>query len=286
MFAPDQYALLDFGDGRKLERFGSWVLDRPAPAAGKTRRHAPDRWHRAHARFTRPRSGTAGTWRDRVPIPDSWPVAWRHGISFQLHRNAHGHVGLFPEQAACWDWIGDVVRRASMPVNVLNLFAYTGGSTLAAAQAGARVAHIDAARNMVARARSNAARSNLEQAPVRWIAEDARRFVAREERRGRTYHGIILDPPSYGHGPRGQAWHLEEDLPELLRSCWRCTRNDPLFFLVTCHRQGWTPAELREMVFEHARLPYDSRWEAGHLSIATPDGRSLDSGLYARWTCL
>ncbi len=284
MFAPDQYTLLDFGHGRKLERFGPWILDRPAPVARRTAPRVPEQWKQAHSRFLRARSGAAGKWRDRVPVDDRWTVSWREELHFELHRNPHGHVGLFPEQAASWRWLQETIRRHGRALRVLNLFAYTGGSTLAAARAGARVTHVDAARNMVRRARMNAARSRLADAPIRWIAEDAQRFVDREHRRGRRYDGIVLDPPTYGHGPRGEPWRLDDDLPCLLRSCWDATEDGPLFFLLTCHRQGWTPADMRRILFERARLHDDRRWQFGYLELESAERALLRCGLYARWT--
>jgi 23S rRNA (cytosine1962-C5)-methyltransferase len=226
MFASNQYVLLDFGDGRKLERFGSLFLDRPSPAAANVERTNPSLWEDVAARFV-PVDGSAssgcgprGRWIERVPVPADWIV--EHApLRFELRNCDSGHVGLFPEQAENWDWIARQVSaiRAhddDFRPRVLNLFAYTGASTLAAAAAGADVVHVDAAKSTVAWARRNAALSGLADAPIRWIAEDAPRFVAREQKRGNRYHGIILDPPSYGHGPAGQLWQIDRDLPDLL----------------------------------------------------------------------
>ena len=250
MFDPTQHQLLDFGAGRRLERFGPAVLDRPCPAAESMRPAEPQLWSAADARFERLES-EAGQWTLRGNPPPRWTIA--HGrMTLELKRTAFGHVGLFPEQAANWDWIAAQIGRGQSngadPMKILNLFAYTGGSTLAAAAAGAGVTHVDAARNIVAWARHNAALSALGDAPIRWIAEDAEKFVKREIRRGNRYDAVILDPPSYGHGAHGEVWRLAEDLPRLLALCAEVTAGRPRFVLLTCHTPGFSPLALGEML--------------------------------------
>jgi 23S rRNA (cytosine1962-C5)-methyltransferase len=214
MFAPDQYELVDFGMGRKLERFGPYLLDRPALAAGDYVQRLPDLWQQADSRYART-SGETGEWRGKSDLPASWTI--RHEpFALEIKPTPFGHLGVFPEQAENWDWIGERVRAfvAASPERrpkVLNLFAYTGGSTLAAAAAGAEVVHVDAAANTVAWARRNAELSGLSAAPIRWIVEDARKFVDRERRRGNRYDMIIADPPAYGHGPKGESWQILRD---------------------------------------------------------------------------
>jgi 23S rRNA (cytosine1962-C5)-methyltransferase len=279
MFAASEYELLDFGDGRKLERFGRHVLDRPCPAAeGVPCVQRPAAWEQAVARYCRT-DGDTGTWSAEGPSPDSWIV--RHGAtSFEMKLTPSGHVGLFPEQAEHWDWIAQQVRDAERPLNVLNLFAYTGGSTLAAAAAGAAVVHVDAAKNTVAWARRNAALSNLSDKPVRWLVDDAMKFVQRELRRGNRYDGLILDPPSYGHGSRGEPWQIDARLVELLALCAELTRGRPRFALLTCHSPGWGAAELRASL---ARvLASDALMECGQMRLTSADGRELDCGAFAR----
>ena len=251
MFSPDQYQLLDFGQGRKLERFGPLVLDRPSPAAADAAQRKPHLWGRADSRYRRHGSSLQGVWEPAEGWPPQWSVRWR-SLTFELKATPFGHLGVFPEQAENWDWLArliDTGRRQTgranpggaddEPVRVLNLFAYTGGSTLAAAAAGAHVAHVDAARNVVTWARTNAARSDLAEAPIRWLAEDAARFAARERKRGRRYEIIVLDPPSYGHGPKGQPWQLEQHLPALLADCAALLAEQPLGVLLTCHSPGF-----------------------------------------------
>ncbi|RIK80472.1 MAG: SAM-dependent methyltransferase [Planctomycetota bacterium] len=214
MFAADQYELIDFGLGRKLERFGPYVLDRPALAAADFAQRFPDLWKEAHARYERT-SDNQGIWRSAAALPECWTI--RHEpFALEIKPTPFGHVGVFPEQAENWDWIAEKIRAfaAAEPnrrPRVLNLFAYTGGSTLAAAAAGAEVVHVDAAANTVAWARRNAELSALAAAPIRWLVEDARKFVDRELRRGNKYDMVIADPPAYGHGPKGQTWQLLRD---------------------------------------------------------------------------
>ena len=281
MFDTTGYELLDFGNGRRLERFGAVALDRPCPAAQSVRPCQEALWRKADGRFDRD-VADRGVWNWRGPMPKVWTVSGQD-ITFELKCTAHGQVGLFAEQAENWNWIARQVRRSAEPLRVLNLFAYTGGSTLAAAAAGAQVVHVDAARNVVSWARRNAELSGLADAPIRWIVEDARRFVARERRRGSQYDAVILDPPSYGHGPQGQAWELRKDLQPLLRACAPLTSSRRAFLLLTCHSPGYGPAELSaclaDAIFGHCGAGVIART----LQLSTADGRRLPSGVMSRW---
>ncbi|HEY2759098.1 MAG TPA: class I SAM-dependent methyltransferase, partial [Pirellulales bacterium] len=264
MFISQQYELLDFGDGRKLERFGDRILDRPSPAADTEQRQQKQTvWSTASAVFERS-SGSKefaapnsirGQWRTRHNLP-AWtisPILSNDKIQFELKLTDFGHVGIFPEQALHWDWIAQQIRASSGAhgdsiendpperFRVLNLFAYTGGSTLAAAAAGAAVTHVDAAKNIVAWARRNAELSALSAAPIRWIAEDAMKFVRREIKRGQQYDAIILDPPTYGHGAGGEVWKLDSHLPELLAMCKELIGPSPNFVILTCHSAPYDP---------------------------------------------
>jgi 23S rRNA (cytosine1962-C5)-methyltransferase len=290
-----QYELLDFGDGRKLERFGEVVVDRPCPAAeGANKKHSAS-WREAVGRYDGARVGD-GKW---SPNPKQWvPVNWvyRHcaddgQLMFRLQLEAlpSGQVGVFLEQRENWEWITRQVRRAKPQADdgrgfrVLNLFAYTGGSTLAAAAAGAEVVHIDAAQNIVDRARANGELSGLAGRPIRWIAEDAVKFCRREVKRGNKYNAVILDPPSYGHGPKGEVWKIENDLLPLLKLCGELTNESRALVLATCHSPGIGPAELAaylsEGIFGHCGQPPAT----GELSLQAADGRRLPSGVFARW---
>lgn len=283
MFAPDQYALIDFGDGRRLERFAGLVLDRPCPAAEQMARADAPAWPQADARFDRGEA-ESGTWTCRGALPELWHLACGP-LRLELKRTVFGHLGVFPEHAANWDWIADEVRRAETgrPLKVLNLFAYTGGSTLAAAAAGAEVAHVDAAQNVVAWARRNAELSGLAEAPIRWIAEDALKFAKRELRRGSRYDAVVLDPPSYGHGPRGEVWRLSKHLPRLLDLCAELTDRRPRFMLLTCHTPGFEPARLGKMLAAALGEVENGSVEAGPLTLRTSTGRELPSGAAVRW---
>lgn len=281
MFSSDQYQLIDFGEGRKLERFGQYVLDRPAPAAEGITRADGEIWKSASARFERT-DAQSGRWLPSAALPDSWNISHATG-SFQLKPTEFGHVGLFPEQAVNWQWIEKQVRRQKSVPTVLNLFAYTGGSTFAAASAGARVVHVDGARNVVAWARRNADFSSLSSAPIRWIVEDALKFARREVRRGNQYDAVILDPPSYGHGPKGEVWKLHEHLMPLLEACAQLTARRRAFVLLTCHGTGFRPADaeaaLADAMFGHCQ----SGAQARRLTVRAADDRELPAGVVARW---
>jgi 23S rRNA (cytosine1962-C5)-methyltransferase len=277
MHVTGDYELLDFGQGRKLERFGPIVLDRPSPSADQASRQLPERWRQAAAQF-QGAAGQAGDWRINSPPSDDWRHV--HGrFSLKLRLTEFGHVGLFPEQAENWDWIAGQLAPRTQPANVLNLFAYTGGSTLAAAATGARVTHVDASRSTVAWARRNADVSGLGEAPIRWIIDDARKFVTREIKRGRRYDAVVLDPPSFGHGG-GQTWKLTTDLDPLLADCARLTGPEPAFMLLTCHTPGFDPATLASCWSRH--FP-QREIEASDLYLSTLDGRRLHSGTMARF---
>jgi 23S rRNA (cytosine1962-C5)-methyltransferase len=275
----DPYQLVDFGDGRRLERFGPITLDRPCPAAERSARAFPEAWMRADARFDG-RNEEEGQWTCRRELPERWTIAFGP-LQFELKRTNFGHLGLFPEQAGNWAWIDEQVRKAGRPLKVLNLFAYTGGSTLAAAAAGAETVHVDAAKNIVVWARRNAELCGLAAAPIRWIAEDAMKFVKRELRRGNRYDALILDPPSYGHGPRGEVWRLSKHLPRLLSLCAELTAERLAFMLLTCHTPGYEAAALRTMIVDV--LGGEGIVAAGPLFLRSDAGRELPSGMVAQW---
>jgi 23S rRNA (cytosine1962-C5)-methyltransferase len=279
MLDPAQYQLIDFGDGRKLERFGAYVLDRPSPAAEGKRKTVPARWGQMTARFERT-DKQSGVWSPPGALPPRWSIQ-HAGWQLELKATEFGQVGVFAEQAENWDWVARQVGSRD-ELTVLNLFAYTGAATLAAAAAGARVTHVDAARNVVHWARRNAQRSGLSAAPIRWICDDAVRFVQRELRRGRQYDAIILDPPTYGHGPQGQAWKLAKHLAALLRDCAELTRRQPALVLLTCHCPGYGPAELASMLTESFGRSCQQSAQGKRLVLRDLQGRALDSGAMAR----
>ncbi|MCA9121578.1 MAG: class I SAM-dependent methyltransferase [Planctomycetaceae bacterium] len=281
MFAPDQYQLLDFGGGRKLERFGAYVLDRCSPSAEGIRKSDPGNWNKCDARYDRTR-GEEGEWNSRGVLPSAWSITHSE-LVFELQPTPFGHLGVFPEQAANWDWITKQLARSPKPLRVLNLFAYTGGSTLAAAAAGAEVVHVDSAKNTVAWARRNAELSGLSEKPIRWIAEDAKRFAERELRRGKRYDAVILDPPSYGHGPKGETWKIARDLHALLTTCAQLTQGHRAFMLLTCHSPGFDPPEVEAILADAVFGSCQAGATAKALTVSCIDGRKLPSGVVARW---
>ena len=277
MLAQDQYELLDFGDGRKLERLGGVVVERPCPAA-ETASPQDSSWQ-ADLAYRR-RGRTEGVWSG--PEPDAWRLA-ADGFSLQLRCTPFGHLGVFPEQADNWRWIQRQVRRAKRPLKVLNLFAYTGASTLAAAAAGAEVTHVDGAKNIVGWARRNAEQSQLSDAPIRWIHEDAVKFARRELKRGRQYDAVVLDPPSYGHGAGGEAWRIARDLPPLLEACGELTRESRAFVLLTCHSPGFEPPELEALLADTIFGSCQAGARGAPLRLHDAAGRGLPAGHVARW---
>ncbi len=281
MFTSDQYELIDFGDGRRLERFGTLRLDRPCPAVEHLSRAEPGAWRSVDGRFDR-YGENEGRWSFERSLPEPWTVD-HDRVRFELKPTPAGQIGLFPEQAGNWDWIADRLRRVDQRVKVLNLFAYTGGSTLATAVGGAEVVHVDAAGNMVAWARRNAELSDMAELPVRWIAEDAMKFVTRELKRGNRYDAVILDPPSYGHGPQGEVWRLSKDLPRLLSLCGELTAGRRRFMLLTCHTPGFDHRRLKQMMIDALGDTDDGTCDAGPLAIRSVAGRELPGGVVVRW---
>lgn len=284
LWEPDQYQLLDFGGARKLERFGTVVLDRPSPAAERARRRSPELWQRADLRLDD---------KGRIESANREPPAdWRVGygaVTMQLRLTPFGHVGLFPEHALNWAWLSQRYAhlrqlQPGAPIRVLNLFAYTGGASLVSAAVGCEVVHVDSSAPSVAWARTSAELCGLSGAPIRWIVDDARTFVAREVRRGRRYEAIILDPPSYGHGPKGKSWIIERDLPQLLGECCELLAGNGSSLVLTGHSESLSGESI------DFRLPLSATGhrphlvETGRLTLCDSAERALDSGWYARLT--
>jgi len=283
------YALLDSGDGEKLERFGQYLLSRPDPQALWPKRLPETEWKKAHARFSR--DGKQGDWSLKPGIPERWPIVMGE-LKFWIKPTPFKHVGLFPEQAPNWKWLGEQVQGVSSgagggdDVEILNLFGYTGAATLACAAAGAKVVHVDGSKAAIAWARENAELSGLDKKPVRWILDDARAFVRREVKRGRLYDGIIMDPPAFGHGPDNEVWTIEEHFLPLLEDCKKLLKPQPLFFLINGYAAGYSP-----LAYENNLLPltdtYGGSVEMGELAIAeteTARKRLLPAGIFGRWT--
>ena len=234
------YELLDCSYGERLERWGNIILIRPDPQAiFKTERKDP-RWKTAHARYVRSKSG-GGHWETFKKVPDVWSIKYKD-LTFNLKPMGFKHTGLFPEQAVNWDAMSEIIRKADKPFKVLNLFAYTGGATLSCLNAGAEVTHVDASKGMVAWAKDNAKASGLDGKPVRWLVDDCKKFVQKEIRRGKKYHGIIMDPPSYGRGPGGEVWKIEDEIFDLVSLCNDILYDDAKFFLINSYTAGLSPA--------------------------------------------
>lgn len=287
------YALLDCGEGWKLERYGPHTFARPDPQALWRAATPPDQW-RVDARFS-PASDEAeemGRWRMERTVPEAWPITWRN-LSVYARCTPFRHLGLFPEQSVHW---GEAVaaleaRPARAPqAEVLNLFGYTGVASLACAAAGAKVTHVDASKKAIAFAKQNQALSGLEDRPIRWIVDDAMAFVQRELRRGRRYDGVILDPPKYGRGPDGQVWRLEDGLLALLEGCAALLRRDPAdprsaegFLIATVYAVRLSCVALQQTAADALGAPHGA-WQSGDMAIAQADGaRLLPTAIYARW---
>ncbi len=239
------YEVIDCSKGEKLERWGDYILVRPDPQVIWDTPRKEKGWHKMNAHYHRSKKG-GGEW-EFFDLPQQWSIHYRN-LTFQLKPFSFKHTGLFPEQAANWDWFSELIKKAGRPVKVLNLFAYTGGATIAAAAAGASVTHVDASKGMVTWAKENAASSGLADAPIRWIVDDCVKFVEREIRRGNHYDAIIMDPPSYGRGPKGEIWKIEESIHPLVKLCAQLLVEKPLFFLINSYTTGLQPAVLSYLI--------------------------------------
>ena len=275
------YEVLDTSGGEKLERWGKYVLVRPDPQVIWNTPKDDPLWRKYDARYARSSTG-GGKWAN-LRLPEHWQVKYRE-LTFNVKPMNFKHTGVFPEQAANWDFIMETIRGAGRPINALNLFAYTGGATLACAAAGASVCHVDAAKGMVAWAKENAKSSGLEDRPIRWIVDDCAKFVEREIRRGHKYDAIIMDPPSYGRGPGGEVWKLEDNLWDFVSLCSGVLSDDALFVLINSYTTGLAPSVLSyitDSIFT-ARRGGSSRAEELGLSV-TQSGLVLPCGASCRW---
>ncbi|HIS85677.1 MAG TPA: class I SAM-dependent methyltransferase [Candidatus Faecivicinus avistercoris] len=274
------YEVLDTGDGEKLERWNDIVLRRPDPQAIWPKQR-PEIWRRADAHYSRSAKG-GGEWTFFKELPERWTVRYRD-LQFYVRPTGFKHTGLFPEQAVNWDWMAGLIRAAGRPVRVLNLFGYTGGATLACASAGAKVTHVDAAKGMVQWAGENRRLAGIDETRVRWIVDDALKFVAREARRGNVYEGILMDPPSYGRGPGGEVWKLENELYGLVEACERVLAKDALFMLINSYTTGLQPAVLNNMLSMTVGKSRAGRVTADEIVLPVTAGGVLPCGASGRW---
>lgn len=277
------YELLDCGDGEKLERWNRQILVRPDPQAIWEAPRRNSAWNHPDARYVRSNTG-GGHW-ERKKLPEQWSVHYG-ALTFQVKPMNFKHTGLFPEQAVNWDWFSEKIKHANRPVKVLNLFAYTGGATLAAAAAGASVTHVDASKGMVTWAKENAVASGLKDAPIRWLVDDCVKFVEREIRRGNHYDAIIMDPPSYGRGPKGEIWKIEEAIHPLVKLCTQILSDDPLFFLINSYTTGLQPAVLAYLLGTEMKR-FHGKVMAEEIGLpVSSNGFVLPCGASGRWESL
>ncbi len=270
------HSLLDSGNGQKLERFGDYLISRPEPQAIWNKHLSPAEWNKAQAVFIE-----TGNWQKRIQPPQPW--LFRHkDLALELKLTPYKHTGVFPEQTVNWDWFSELINNSSNQPNVLNLFAYTGGATLASASAGARVCHVDSSKPAIAWAKRNQELSKLTDKPVRWIVDDCLKFAEREVKRGIKYDAIIMDPPAFGRDASGKTFKLDRDLPRLLNLCTKLLSNKPLFFLINAYNVAHSPQTLKNLLGEF--LP-TKRIECGELHLKQSDNDiSLPCSIYARYS--
>jgi 23S rRNA (cytosine1962-C5)-methyltransferase len=278
------YEVLDTSSGEKLERWGDYLLVRPDPQViwNTDKKHYG--WKKFNGHYHRSNKG-GGEWEFKN-LPEEWSINYKE-LTFNLKPFSFKHTGLFPEQAANWDWFSELIRNAGRPIKVLNLFAYTGGATVSAAKAGASVTHVDAAKGMVAWAKENAASSGLADAPIRYLVDDCVKFVEREIRRGNKYDGIIMDPPSYGRGPKGEIWKIEESVFPFIKLSSQLLSDEPLFFLINSYTTGLQPAVLSYMLHTVLDPIHKGTVEANEIGLPVKgNGLVLPCGASGRWTAI
>lgn len=275
------YEVLDTSGGEKCERWGDYILVRPDPQVIWNTPHNHPAWKHKNGHYHRSSKG-GGEW-EFFHLPKEWSIHYRE-LTFHLKPFSFKHTGLFPEQAVNWDWCADKIGSAGRSVKILNLFAYTGGATISAAAAGASVTHVDASKGMVGWAKENAAASGLSEAPIRWLVDDCVKFVEREIRRGNTYDGIIMDPPSYGRGPKGEIWKIEDNIFSFIELCTKLLAKDAIFFLVNSYTTGLQPAVLSYMMNTSITPKRGGTVEASEIGLpVTESGLILPCGASGRW---
>ena len=279
------YEILDMANGEKLEKWKNIVLIRPDPQIIWKNPCFPQKWKNANAKYHRSSTG-GGKWEYQKNVPQSWKIQYKD-LSFLIKPMGFKHTGLFPEQAVNWDWMIAKIQKAKRPIKVLNLFAYTGGATVACSYAGASVCHVDSSKGMVAWAKENMKASGLENRPVRYIVDDVIKFVNREIRRGNQYDAIIMDPPSYGRGTNGEVWKFEENLPELVELCCKVLSDNPLFFLINSYTTGISSIVLQNLLQLSIPKQYHGSVSCGELGLPmTGSSIALPCGIYGRWESL
>lgn len=275
------YEVIDTSDGEKLERWGDYILVRPDPQVIWHTPKKDKRWNKLNGHYYRSKKG-GGQW-DFFDLPEQWSINYKE-LTFNLKPFSFKHTGLFPEQATNWDWCSEKIKNAGRPIKVLNLFAYTGGATLAAANAGASVTHVDASKGMVTWAKENAVSSGLKDAPIRWLVDDCTKFVKREIRRGNKYDAIIMDPPSYGRGPGGEIWKIEDSIYDFVKLCTEVLSDAPLFYLINSYTTGLAPSVLTYMLSTEVKSKFGGTVISDEIGVpVSGNGLVLPCGASGRW---
>ena len=276
------YEILDMANGEKLERWGNITLIRPDPQIIWKEKSFPEKWKNANAKYNRSNTG-GGNWNFIKPLPKSWQIKYKD-LTFNIKPMGFKHTGIFPEQAVNWDWMMNKIRNSNREIKVLNLFAYTGGASVACLKAGASVCHVDSSKGMCEWAKENVASSGLRERPIRFLIDDVVKFVNREIRRGNKYDGIIMDPPSYGRGANGEVWKFEENIADLVELCMNVLSDKPLFFLINSYTTGISSQVLENLLRINIPKKAKGRFSHGELGLPMTNSKMiLPCGIYGRW---
>ena len=276
------YEILDMANGEKLERWGNITLIRPDPQIIWKEKSFPEKWKNANAKYNRSNTG-GGNWNFIKPLPKSWQIKYKD-LTFNIKPMGFKHTGIFPEQAVNWDWMMNKIRNSNREIKVLNLFAYTGGASVACLKAGASVCHVDSSKGMCEWAKENVASSGLRERPIRFLIDDVVKFVNREIRRGNKYDGIIMDPPSYGRGANGEVWKFEENIADLVKLCMNVLSDKPLFFLINSYTTGISSQVLENLLRINISKKVGGKFSHGELGLPMTNSKLiLPCGIYGRW---
>ncbi len=280
----EEYKILDMAGGQKLEKWGKVVLSRPDPQIIWKEKTFPAKWKETNATYHRSKTG-GGAWEYKNKIPNQWQIKYRE-LTFNIKPMGFKHTGLFPEQAVNWDWMMNKIKKSNREIKVLNLFAYTGGATVACLSAGASCTHVDSSKGMVTWAKENVSSSGLENKPVRYIVDDVIKFVNREIRRGNKYDAIIMDPPSYGRGTNGEVWQFENNIYDLVELCMQVLSDDPLFFLINSYTTGISSKVLENILNLTVNKHTVGKVTSGEVGLPMEESKLvLPCGIYGRWEC-
>ena len=276
------YEILDMANGEKLERWGNITLIRPDPQIIWKEKSFPEKWKNANAKYNRSNTG-GGNWNFIKPLPKSWQIKYKD-LTFNIKPMGFKHTGIFPEQAVNWDWMINKIRNSNREIKVLNLFAYTGGASVACLKAGASVCHVDSSKGMCEWAKENVTSSGLRERPIRFLIDDVVKFVNREIRRGNKYDGIIMDPPSYGRGANGEVWKFEENIADLVKLCMNVLSDKPLFFLINSYTTGISSQVLENLLRINIPKKVGGKFSHGELGLPMTNSKLiLPCGIYGRW---